>query len=347
METLSDLNWFNGNKFKANFIQSLSPKLLGASLDHLELRAICHQDKIVTTGDLLNIQGDDSAFDGTETIFDGTDEHDDFDAYPTRVSASQIISFLAKRFQQRQSDWQEIWPFELEVSQRGFCTITFDPEHEYAKVYTYFLLALYAKYIEPTNIANEYRSTFEFLCYELVKVLFPESSGWVVKQSGTGISGVNAYAGNKLEKLKAISKDLYLSAQEGRLLTTSGDGGIDLIAFHKLYDTRGKLPVIFMQCACSSDISEFEDKILEVAPARLKGLLNLDIAHEFFLFSPYDWFDHLQRERFVVHNNDAVIFDRTRILKTMHALEVPLTENLPEEITLQIEEFINTKESFI
>ena len=102
-----------------------------------------------------------------------------------------------------------------------------------------------------------------------------------------------------------------------------------------------------MQCACSSDISEFEDKILEVAPARLKGLLNLDIAHEFFLFSPYDWFDHLQRERFVVHNNDAVIFDRTRILKTMHALEVPLTENLPEEITLQIEEFINTKESFI
>lgn len=339
MASLSDLSWFKAKTFIENCVFSGSAKKLSEIIDHIELRAICHQDKIVSTDDYLNIRSDESAFNGTEDA----NEADDWTTYPNYTSGQEMVTFIQHRFKYREQQWGKIWPFHLQISQRGHCNITFNPQHQYAQLYTYILLTLYAKYI---NSANEYRNHFESLCYNVAKSIFPESNGWIVKQSGAAASGLSAYAGNKLEKLSAISKDLLLANQGiKRRLTTSGDGGIDLIAFHKLYDSRGNLPVIFMQCACSSDINELEHKTHDVSFSQLNNILHLEIAHEWFLFSPYDWYDHLQPNRFIGNNNQAVIFDRTRILKSISELKIiPI---LSETIKHQINEFMTAEESFI
>lgn len=342
-KTLADLGWFNAEDFKNYNIGSCSPKQLGIILDHFELRAICHSDKRFSSDNFLNISGDEAAFDGTEEA----EEHADrLISYPKMVSSNEMARLLKNRLQYRQQQWHDIWPFTLEISNRGQCTVTFQAMHPNAKAYTYFLLALYAKYIHSKAEANTYRALFEGCCFHLAKRLFPEEGGWVVKRSGAGADGMDAYTGNQNEKLAAISKDLYLCQDNsGQLPSSSGDGGIDLVVFHQLYDNRGNLPVVFMQCACSCDVDELERKTWDVCHTRLKNRLKLDVMHEWFLFSPYDWFDSIQPNRFVCANNDAVIFDRGRILKSMHKLGVDVV--LSEAINGQVSEFINAQENFI
>lgn len=339
---LTDLNWFNAEKFKGSNIYSRSPKRLGSILDHMELRAICHIDKATSTGDILDIRNDDAAFDGTEAAQD----EDDPRVYPHTTSSNNMAAYIQQRLKHRRDNWGDIWPFDLEVTQRGGCTITFNPNHPGAKLYTCFLLTLYAKYM-PSAIANRYRDLFEIFCHRLAKGLFPETGGWIVKQSGANANGATAYTGNKKQKLDAIAADLFLDNRSTHMLPgTSGDGGIDLVAFHQLHDNRGCLPVVFMQCACSCDVEELESKNWDACHTRLKSYLNLDVMHECFLFSPYDWCDLIQSCRFVAPNNDAVIFDRCRILKSLRAFSVDPDAVWCEEIKNQVLEFMCTEETF-
>lgn len=342
MAMLTDLSWFNAKKFKGSDIYSRSPKRLGSILDHMELRAICHIDKAISTGDILDIRNDDAAFDGTETAQD----EDNPEIYPHTTSSNNMAVYIQQRLEHRRDKWGDIWPFDLEVSPRGACTITFNSGHAGAILYTYFLLTLYAKYM-PTATANHYRDLFEVFCYRLAKKLFPKSGGWIVKQSGANANGATAYTGNKKQKLDAISADLFLGNRPPLMLPgTSGDGGIDLVAFHQLHDNRGCLPVVFMQCACSCDIDELESKTWDACHTRLKSHLNLDVMHECFLFSPYDWCDLIQPRRFAAPNNDAVIFDRCRILKSLLAFNVNPDTVWCEEIRNQVLEFMRTEETF-
>jgi hypothetical protein len=342
MKTLTNLSWFQAKQFKSSGIYSRSPKRLGSILDHMELRAICHIDKVISTGDILDIRKDNAAFDGTEAAQDESNP----EIYPHTASSDDMAIYIKQRLKYRRDNWGDIWPFDLQISSRGHCTITFDREHAGAVLYTYFLLTLYAKYMLP-NTANRYRNLFEIFCHSLAKNLFPQSSGWTVKQSGVDAQGEDAYEGNKIDKLKAISTDLFLDSRPSNWLSSiSGDGGVDLVAFHQLYDKRGCLPVVFMQCACSSDIDELENKIWDACYTRLKSHLNLDVMHECFLFSPYDWCDLIQDRRFVVPNSDAVIFDRYRILKILREFDIDPNTIWCDEIKNQVLEFMYTEETF-
>lgn len=340
MRPLADLTWFKSHNFveAVTKIYSRSPKQLGCMIDHMELLAICLIDKKISTGEILNIRDDEAAFDGTEEAV----EELDTTQYPNVISDESMKILIKDRLEYRRSNWAEVWPFELEVSDRGYCTLKFNSAHPFSVHYIYLLLTLYAKYIEG---GNDYRNFFEECCYHLAKRLFPEDSGWIVKQTGAAAVGSNAYTGNNHKKLQGISTDLNLSNRPPkRIASSSGDSGIDLIAFHQLYDQRGCLPVVFMQCACSADIDKLENKTWDACYTRLQSFLNLDIMHEWFVFSPYDWFDSMQPNRFVVSNNHAVVFDRGRILKSIYKLGIQIT--LTQSISDQIKEFINAKGSF-
>ena len=341
MMLLSDLNWFKSNKFKENSddVLSMSPKKLGITLDHMELIAICSIDKKYSTDDLSDYLHDNNSF--NEKQYGNLDNEEE---YPNRVSYDEILRQVRIRFERRRDKWKPFWPFNLEISERGCCSLKFIEDHPYAITYVYFLLALYSKYIHHPNI---YRNEFERICFLLMLKLLPPNSGWVVKRTGTNVksSESNAYAGNKIDKLKLIAKDLELSSPNfRRKLTTSGDGGIDLIAFNKLYDDRGKIPAIFMQCACSADIEELEHKTWDASYDKLNQLLHLDVKHEHFIFSPYDWFDHLETDHFVIPSNGAVVFDRHRILHYLVEQDVVFT--FPSHIQKHLHEFISVEENF-
>ena len=101
MKTLTNLSWFQAEKFKSSDIYSRSPKRLGSILDHMELRAICHIDKVISTGDILDIRNDNAAFDGTEAAQDEINP----EVYPHTASSDDMAAYIKQRLKYRQDNW--------------------------------------------------------------------------------------------------------------------------------------------------------------------------------------------------------------------------------------------------
>lgn len=335
MPGVDALGWFKGEQFKSAKCFQYSPKLIGLFADHMELRAVCHTDKRYSTGEALNIVDDEDAV----VNDDGTDEAqgDEVRPYPNRVTQSELVRMVRERLERRRDKWQAFWPFDLAVGDKGYCTLSFVANHPHARLYLYFLMALYGKYLHHPNA---YRDYFETVCLALMQRIYPANSGWTVRQTGAAMGG-DAHA-----NLSALATDLSLTpASLLRRVSSSGDGGIDLAAFHKSSsDDLGCLPFVAMQCACSSDIDELEKKANEGSYHHLNNIFCLDIAHSHILLSPYDWFDIEQPNRFVAKNTGAVIFDRARILQNIVDLNVSVS--LPAGISAELTAFMQTSEQF-
>lgn len=336
MPGVDALGWFKGEQFKSAKCFQYSPKLIGLFADHMELRAVCHTDKRYSTGEALNIVDDEDAVvnDG------GADEAqgDEVLPYPNRVTQSELVRMVRERLERRRDKWQAFWPFDLVVGDKGYCTLSFVAGHSYAHLYLYFLMALYGKYLHHPNA---YRDGFETVCLALMQRIYPSNSGWTVRQTGAAAGG-----GRNHTNLSTLAADLVLTpANLRRRVSDSGDGGIDLAAFHKSpLDDLGCLPFVAMQCACSSDIDELEKKANEGSYHHLNNIFYLDIAHSHILLSPYDWFDIEQPNRFVAKNKGAVVFDRARILQNIVDLNVPVS--LPAGILAELTAFMQTSEQF-
>ena len=340
MPGVDALGWFKGEQFKSAKCFQYSPKLIGLFADHMELRAVCHTDKRYSTGEALNIVDDEDAVvnDGGADEAQGDEaQGDEVRPYPNRIAQSELVRMVRERLERRRDKWQAFWPFDLAVGDKGYCTLSFVAEHPHAPLYLYFLMALYGKYLHHPNT---YRDYFETVCLALMQRIYPDDSGWTVRQTGAAMGG-GAHA-----NLSALATDLSLTpASLRRRVSSSGDGGIDLAAFHKSpSDDLGCLPFVAMQCACSSDIDELEKKANEGSYHHLNDIFYLDIAHSHILLSPYDWFDIEQPNRFVAKNKGAVVFDRARILQNIVDLNVSV--GLPDDIADELSAFMQADEQF-
>ncbi|WP_455020613.1 hypothetical protein [Neisseria elongata] len=340
MPGVDALGWFKGKQFKSAKCFQYSPKLIGLFADHMELRAVCHTDKRYSTGEALNIVDDEDAVvnDGGADEAQGDEaQGDEVRPYPNRIAQSELVRMVRERLERRQDKWQAFWPFDLAVGDKGYCTLSFAAAHPRAYLYLYFLMALYGKYLHHPNA---YYNFFETVCLALMQRIYPANSGWTVRQTGAAAGG-SAHA-----NLSALATDLSLTpASLRRRVSNSGDGGIDLAAFHKSSsDDLGCLPFVAMQCACSSDIGELEEKANEGSYHHLNDIFYLDIAHSHILLSPYDWFDIEQPNRLVAKNKRAIIFDRSRILQNIVDLNVPVS--LPPNISAELTAFMQTNEQF-
>lgn len=340
MPGVDALGWFKGEQFKSAKCFQYSPKLIGLFADHMELRAVCHTDKRYSTGEALNIVDDEDAVvnDGGADEAQGDEaQGDEVRPYPGRIAQSELVRMVRERLERRRDKWQAFWPFDLAVGDKGYCTLSFVAEHPHAPLYLYFLMALYGKYLHHPNT---YRNYFETVCLALMQRIYPDDSGWTVRQTGAAMGG-GAHA-----NLSALATDLSLTpASLRRRVSSSGDGGIDLAAFHKSpSDDLGCLPFVAMQCACSSDIDELEKKANEGSYHHLNDIFYLDIAHSHILLSPYDWFDIEQPNRFVAKNKGAVVFDRARILQNIVDLNVSV--GLPDDIADELSAFMQADEQF-
>ena len=345
MPGVDALGWFKGEQFKSAKCFQYSPKLIGLFADHMELRAVCHTDKRYSTGEALNIVDDEDAVvnDGGADEAQGDEaqgdeaQGDEVRPYPGRIAQSELVRMVRERLERRRDKWQAFWPFDLAVGDKGYCTLSFVAEHPHAPLYLYFLMALYGKYLHHPNT---YRNYFETVCLALMQRIYPDDSGWTVRQTGAAMGG-GAHA-----NLSALATDLSLTpASLRRRVSSSGDGGIDLAAFHKSpSDDLGCLPFVAMQCACSSDIDELEKKANEGSYHHLNDIFYLDIAHSHILLSPYDWFDIEQPNRCVAKKKGAVVFDRARILQNIVDLNVSV--GLPDDIADELSAFMQADEQF-
>jgi len=152
--------------------------------------------------------------------------------------------------------------------------------------YLFLLIASSMRFISSQK-QHEVARVFEETCFTVFRHILP--SGSEVKATWAGGGNAAIYTGTLFEKMKAVADDIRCTANFDRddfKATDTGDGGIDIIAWHPMEDNRQGIPIAFAQCGCST--TDWTFKQLEASPAA--HLHHLPVIHPWatYYFLPLD-----------------------------------------------------------
>jgi len=109
-----------------------------------------------------------------------------------------------------------------------------------------------------------------------------------------------------------------------------GDGGIDIVAWHPMGDSRDAIPSAFAQCGCSRE--DWRRKHLEASPSKLRAKLNPHHPWTTYYFMPIDlrWSDGdwANKSDF----GDAIMVDRLRLVRLASQFDVIRTMPLGDHV---------------
>lgn len=287
--------------------------------DYIELRCLTHTDKRFSRDNLaeaIDESKDITPKDNPDVpdidifIFDDSEEPE---SCLQETDEDEALS--AECFRQliwRSSTFGESWPFELHnKNQEIKLKISLTSAHYF---YLQLLLSSLLKYC-PNKRRNTYTASFEKISFLVFKDLMPR--GAEVHQFGAG-NGTR-YTGKLFEKLTKLAKDIRgeLRLEERDFPKNDvGDGGLDLVAWHDLADTRDHIPIALGQCGCTVD--GWPNKMLEASPAKLSKKLVTGHDWSTYYFMPLDLTDERNGKMDWQEKRDmatAIVIDRLRLVK--------------------------------
>jgi len=284
--------------------------------DYIELRCLTHIDRRFSRDGLVEAIGESK--DVSETDDSPVDSEGELplgDGELTRSAEDEDESFVASCFKHlrwRSHTFGEGWPFTIdEHAQEIRIKPNCDSAHYF---YLHLLLSSLLKYCPPTR-RKIYTSSFEEISLSVFRCLMPKGA----EVHAFGATHSKRYTGHLFERLEKLTADI-----RGKLLLTkqdfpknnSGDGGLDLVAWHDLKDERDHIPIAFAQCGCTVD--GWPDKMLEASPAKLSKKLVTGHDWATYYFMPLDLTD--EREGAMSWQrwsdvNCAIVIDRLRLFR--------------------------------
>jgi hypothetical protein len=260
--------------------------------DYLELRSLIHPDKCFTRGELSSLF--------TRVKSTGRSVRD----------LSEIWSIVKESVRERSISFGDAYPFKLSSDEDTVELFegTFTPEHNF---YLTLLICSSMAYL-PTK--NDIARVFEECSLAVFKRLMPEGSEVYPAWAAGGVTA--RYRGNLQEKYRTIARDIRaVPTFKDRDFKAGdhGDGGIDIVAWHPMGDTRDAIPSAFAQCGCSRE--DWRRKHLEASPSKLRAKLNPHHPWAAYYFMPVDlrWADGdwANKSDF----GDAIMVDRLRLVR--------------------------------
>lgn len=225
--------------------------------DFAELRALVHPDRQFCQADLEGIAylrkgmyEEDNGFNDSNTEIYVRSKR----GFNVEQRWQEIANFVGRR----QVDFGESYPFclsddkdTIEVKQE-----TFERQHF---VYLGLLVASSLRLIKD-NRRNEITRIFERFSYAVFSQLMP--SGSVIKPTWAQGGVEVIYQGQLYQKMLEIANDIRCEKpnieQADYKSRNRGDGGIDIIAWHPMADSRAGIPIAFAQCGCSVEDWRFK-----------------------------------------------------------------------------------------
>lgn len=305
--------------------------------DYVEIRCLTHPDKRFSRQNLIECLAELDGF----AMRDGSDDCDiaDYDAddsdraedlvgildesggelepkyseglIPKSDQRESRVSSIFAQLGVRASIFGEGYPFVLD---KGLQEIRLaelkSGEHG---LYLQLLLSASLRLIDPRRRA-ELTEEFESISEKIFRGLMPK--GWEVHQFGAKSS--KRYRGHLYNRLAKLADDWrgFLRIKKAHLRTSnSGDGGLDLVAWHPLgSDGRVGIPIAAAQCGCTAE--EWSLKQLEASPSKL----NIDVLHKWatYYFMPQDLVGVIDGQYDWQRRNDvasAIVIDRLRIMR--------------------------------
>lgn len=276
--------------------------------DYVELLCLCSRNGHVSKG---NVQAQAQEARDLQADADENDDNDDDDDAPAavddRVSARWADIHL--RLQARSVSFPG-WPFTLE---KDLIRSRFDSANPAHQLYAALLIASSLRLCNPKR-SGEVTSAFEEISYHWLRgALNPL---WEVRPFGAHQTLPSAYTGTLYEKLTLLAQDIrgvLMKPEDDYGPTNTGDGGIDLVAWQRMGDKRGNMPVIFGQCACSP--TDWESKQLDVTPSSTEAHIQPQHPGAAFCFVPHDLSLDERTWQRASHVKRTVVVDRLRMLQ--------------------------------
>lgn len=260
--------------------------------DYAEIRALVHPDSCFSLGDLSGI---------------AQRRRDTGGGFPADVRWRDILNFVDTRVH----EFGAAYPFEISDDQDTI-SLSFDGSRAQT-VYLGLLLASSMRTLEKRR-RNAVARVFEEASFLIFQRLMP--TGSQVRPTWAGAGGLAPYQGTLFEKLSALAKDLRCSPNFSAAdfnANDRGDGGMDIVAWHPMSDTRPGMPIAIAQCGCSRDDWEF--KQLEAHPVKHRYRLPTMHPWSNFYFMPLDFRradgDWAKKSDL----GEVIIVDRLRLLR--------------------------------
>jgi hypothetical protein len=217
----------------------------------------------------------------------------------------------------RQISWrigayEQDYPFALDLHGRSISA----PEDLSARQTLYAFLLICANLPFLDRPYTPITDAFERLAVLALKNAWPGNG--VVKAFGKNETD---YTGSKANRINSLAKDIGgvgLCTAESFRAGDSGDGGIDLAAWHGLLDEheRRNIYSALAQCACSRN--DWSKKQSEISNDRLSANV-IAPTHRWMqlMFIPQSFRDNLGRWAVPGDVGQTVLFDRLRIIRQL------------------------------
>lgn len=259
--------------------------------DFIEILAITHPDKCYSKGDLSGLS---RRLEIAGRKINYEERWRDF----VNFAGTRIVSY------------GEFYPFEIS-DDKDTISFNFDGSAE-QHAYLGLLIASSLRLIDAgvQTIGNQ----FEEASLEVFKALQPVGSE--VRATWASGGATVTYKGTLFEKMQQIAKDIRCNPnfeEDNYHPRDRGDGGIDLIAWHPMEDSRSSIPISFAQCGCST--SDWTFKQLEAHPSKHRSRLPVVHPWATYYFMPLDLRNPKGDFAKKSDIGEAIIVDRLRVLK--------------------------------
>lgn len=285
--------------------------------DYAELRCLTCIDGIYGEGHIadlytepeLNLDLDDSEeidADGGE-LPEQDDESEKF--FKNNEAVSRKWGDICLRLTMRQASMAGFWPFHYED---GILYNKFDKENPKHALYVALLLCSSMRYMEDDRTA-EIAASLEEIGYHIFLSIMP--LGWEVRPFGAHQRIANAYEGTLSSKFKALASDISAAFIDvsGIDIRDTGDGGLDVVAWHPLGgDGRGHVPISYAQCGCSP--RDWEHKQLEASPLNMELKVMPQHSSANYYIMPHDIKSLSGGWERAANIARVIMIDRSRIL---------------------------------
>lgn len=257
----------------------------------------------------------------TGSLDSDPDGHENYEDNPLSLSASydRNIEDCFQQFRYRTSALGESYPFELInglLTRRSSISIA-------GYVYLFCLVcSRLASFDNKSGFRQNCASIFTELSSQALKLTLKDSARVYIFDAGSIDRKVIFDSNLKLALPKLAQKlnarpDMYVIEQQ----STSGDGGIDLVAINSMGDSANGILIYFAQCAAQKD--GWPDKTLETRRSSKFFSLSHDASN--MLYTPVLYRNASGQWVNEVHSADCIIVDRLRI---MHAVQDSVQQDL-------------------
>jgi len=218
----------------------------------------------------------------------------------------------------------ERYPFKIS-DDKDTIYLDLDTQNPAQKFYIGLLIASSMRYIKSKR-QGEIARIFEQICFTVFSCLMPLGSEIRATWANGGPEA--PYRGTLHQKMVEIAKDIRCTAnfkQRDFKDNDRGDGGIDLISWHCMSDSREGMPIAFAQCGCSKDDWRFK----QLEASWVKHFRHLPVMHPWatYYFLPLDLRESDGDWAYKSDIGQAIIVDRLRLLRL--ASQYKLLDQLP------------------